>query len=33
MVLPLQPAGTTETDADKLAELVTRRGLIGTALV
>ena len=33
MVLPIQPAGTTETDADKLAELVTRRGLIGTALV
>jgi nitrile hydratase len=32
MVLPLQPAGTAGMDEDKLAELVTRRGLIGTAL-
>jgi nitrile hydratase subunit alpha len=33
MVLPVRPAGTGALDADKLAELVTRDGLIGTALV
>ena len=32
MVLPLQPAGTADMDASALAERVTRRGLIGTAL-
>ena len=33
MVLPARPAGTEGLDADKLAGLVTRNGLIGTALV
>jgi nitrile hydratase len=33
MVLPARPAGTEALDADKLAGLVTRNGLIGTALV
>jgi nitrile hydratase subunit alpha len=33
MVLPAQPAGTGALDADQLATLVTRNGLIGTALV
>jgi nitrile hydratase subunit alpha len=33
MVLPARPAGTGELDADQLAALVTRNGLIGTALV
>lgn len=33
MVLPQRPAGTDGLDADQLAGLVTRRGLIGTALV
>jgi nitrile hydratase len=32
MVLPLRPAGTAEANAETLARLVTRRGLIGTAL-
>ena len=32
MVLPLQPTGTADMDASALAERVTRRGLIGTAL-
>lgn len=32
MVLPLRPEGTDGLDADALAGLVTRRGLIGTAL-
>jgi nitrile hydratase subunit alpha len=33
MVLPARPAGTGELDAGQLAALVTRNGLIGTALV
>jgi nitrile hydratase len=33
MVLPAQPAGTGALDAGQLAALVTRNGLIGTALV
>jgi nitrile hydratase len=33
MVLPVQPAGTGALDAGQLAALVTRNGLIGTALV
>jgi nitrile hydratase len=33
MVLPEQPAGTGALDAGQLAALVTRNGLIGTALV
>jgi nitrile hydratase len=33
MVLPARPAGTEDLDADGLAALVTRNGLIGTALV
>jgi nitrile hydratase subunit alpha len=33
MVLPSRPAGTEELGADQLAALVTRNGLIGTALV
>ena len=33
MVLPAQPAGTGQLDAGQLAALVTRNGLIGTALV
>jgi nitrile hydratase subunit alpha len=33
MVLPVRPAGTGELDAGQLAGLVTRNGLIGTALV
>ena len=33
MVLPARPAGTDGLDADQLAALVTRNGLIGTALV
>ena len=32
MVLPVRPAGTAGLDAGQLAGLVTRRGLIGTAL-
>jgi nitrile hydratase len=33
MVLPARPAGTDGLGADDLAALVTRNGLIGTALV
>jgi nitrile hydratase subunit alpha len=33
MVLPARPAGTAGLSADELAALVTRNGLIGTALV
>jgi nitrile hydratase len=33
MVLPVRPAGTGELDAGQLATLVTRNGLIGTAVV
>jgi nitrile hydratase len=33
MVLPARPAGTGDLAADELAALVTRNGLIGTALV
>jgi nitrile hydratase len=33
MVLPGRPAGTEALDAGQLAALVTRNGLIGTALV
>jgi nitrile hydratase subunit alpha len=33
MVLPLRPPGTEEMGTDELAGLVTRKGLIGTALV
>jgi nitrile hydratase subunit alpha len=33
MVLPTRPTGTEALDADQLAALVTRNGLIGTALV
>jgi nitrile hydratase subunit alpha len=33
MVLPVRPAGTDALDAGRLAALVTRNGLIGTALV
>ena len=33
MVLPVRPAGTEALDADELTALVTRNGLIGTALV
>jgi hypothetical protein len=33
MVLPARPAGTAALDAHHLAALVTRNGLIGTALV
>jgi nitrile hydratase subunit alpha len=33
MVLPARPAGTDELSGDDLAALVTRNGLIGTALV
>jgi nitrile hydratase subunit alpha len=33
MVLPARPAGTGALDTGQLAALVTRNGLIGTALV
>ena len=33
MVLPARPTGTDGLAADELAALVTRNGLIGTALV
>jgi nitrile hydratase subunit alpha len=33
MVLPVRPAGTDALDAEQLTALVTRNGLIGTALV
>jgi nitrile hydratase subunit alpha len=33
MVLPQRPDGTGELDAARLTGLVTRNGLIGTALV
>jgi nitrile hydratase len=33
MVLPARPAGTDALDAEQLTALVTRNGLIGTALV
>ena len=33
LVLPARSAGTEGLDADQLAALVTRNGLIGTALV
>jgi nitrile hydratase len=33
MVLPVRPAGTSALAAGELAALVTRNGLIGTALV
>jgi nitrile hydratase len=33
MVLPARPAGTEGLSGDELAALVTRNGLIGTALV
>jgi nitrile hydratase len=33
MVLPVRPAGTEALGADELTSLVTRNGLIGTALV
>ena len=33
MVLPARPAGTEDLSGDELAALVTRNGLIGTALV
>ena len=33
MVLPLRPAGTGGLPADELAAMITRNGLIGTALV
>jgi nitrile hydratase len=33
MVLPARPAGTDSLDAEQLTALVTRNGLIGTALV
>jgi nitrile hydratase len=33
MVLPARPAGTEALDAEQLSALVTRNGLIGTALV
>jgi nitrile hydratase len=33
MVLPRRPEGTDGLDEDALAGLVTRKGLIGTALV
>jgi nitrile hydratase subunit alpha len=33
MVLPARPAGTDALDAEQLSALVTRNGLIGTALV
>jgi nitrile hydratase subunit alpha len=33
MVLPSRPAGTETLGQDQLAALVTRNGLIGTALV
>jgi nitrile hydratase len=33
MVLPRRPAGTEHLPEEKLAELVTRKGLIGTAAV
>jgi len=33
MVLPSRPSGTTDLAADELAALVTRNGLVGTALV
>jgi nitrile hydratase subunit alpha len=33
MVLPMRPAGTDGLDAEQLTALVTRNGLIGTALV
>jgi nitrile hydratase len=33
MVLPMRPAGTGALDAEQLTALVTRNGLIGTALV
>jgi nitrile hydratase subunit alpha len=33
MVLPARPAGTDSLDAEQLSALVTRNGLIGTALV
>ncbi len=33
LVLPMRPAGTDELDESALADLVTRNGMIGTALV
>jgi nitrile hydratase len=33
MVLPRRPAGTDDLDEQALAALVTRKGLIGTALL
>jgi nitrile hydratase len=33
MVLPLRPAGTGGLPAEELAAMITRNGLIGTALV
>jgi nitrile hydratase len=33
MVLPLRPAGTGGLAADELTAMITRNGLIGTALV
>jgi nitrile hydratase subunit alpha len=33
MVLPRRPSGTAGLSEEKLAELVTRKGLIGTAAV
>jgi nitrile hydratase len=33
MVLPSRPAGTSGLGAEELAALVTRNGLIGTALI
>ena len=33
MVLPLRPAGTEKLSEPELASIVTRNGLIGTALV
>ncbi|MGD0555578.1 MAG: nitrile hydratase subunit alpha [Streptosporangiaceae bacterium] len=33
LVLPSRPAGTADLNADELAALVTRNGLVGTALV
>jgi nitrile hydratase len=33
MILPQRPAGTDHLDEEALADLVTRDGMIGTALV
>jgi nitrile hydratase len=33
LVVPMRPAGTDELDEEVLAALVTRDGMIGTALV